>query len=39
MNRLEEENRSEQCMEINEDATTVFMRNAASVGELVGPSF
>jgi hypothetical protein len=32
MNRLEIENRSEQCMQINDDATTVFMPNAASVG-------
>jgi hypothetical protein len=34
MNRLEVEQRSEECMEINEDYTTVQLKNSTSLGKL-----
>ena len=33
MNRLEVEQRSEECIDINDDSTTVFMKNAGSLGK------
>jgi hypothetical protein len=34
-NKLEIQQNSEQCIDVNEEATTVYMKSGASLGELV----
>jgi hypothetical protein len=34
-NKLEIQQNSEQCIDVNEDSTTVYMKSAASLGKLV----
>jgi hypothetical protein len=36
MNRMEVENQSEECMEINGDSTAVALKNSTSLGEWSG---
>lgn len=35
MNKLEVQQNSQDCIEINDEATTVYMKHAASLGELL----
>lgn len=35
MNKLEVQQNSQDCIDINDESTTVFMKNAASLGKLV----
>jgi hypothetical protein len=34
-NKLEIQQNSEQCIDVNEEATTVYMKSGASLGELI----